>query len=73
MTEEVTQNVDELEQDNKRNLLAGLLAGLHLVLPFLEQSLEKHFGQAVAASQNNQPELSQAHASVVSAALGDAI
>jgi len=41
------------------------------VLPFLETSMEGHFGQALAASQQGQHQLSQLHAAVVTSALGE--
>ena len=40
------------------------------ILPFLEASMEGHFGQALAASQQGQHQLSQLHGAVVTAALG---
>ena len=70
MAEEVTQYRDDLEADNKRQLLSALTACVPQVLPFLEQSMEGHFGQAVAAAQQGQQHMSQLHAAVVTAALG---
>lgn len=73
MAEEVTQYRDDLEADNKRQLLSALTACVPQVLPFLEQSMEGHFGQAVAAAQQGQHQLSQLHAAVVTAALGTSL
>lgn len=70
MAEEVTQYRDDLEADNKRQLLSALTACVPQVLPFLESSMEGHFGQALAAAQQGQQQLSQLHAAVVTAALG---
>ena len=70
MAEEVTQYRDDLEADNKRQLLSALTACVPQVLPFLEQSMEGHFGQAMAAAQQGQHLMSQLHAAVVTAALG---
>lgn len=70
MAEEVTQYRDDLEADNKRQLLSALTACVPQVLPFLEQNMEGHFGQAVAAAQQGQHQMSQLHAAVVTAALG---
>lgn len=70
MAEEVTQYRDDLEADNKRQLLSALTACVPQVLPFLEQSMEGHFGQAVTAAQQGQHQTSQLHAAVVTAALG---
>ena len=70
MAEEVTQYRDDLEADNKRQLLSALTACVPQVLPFLEQSMEGHFGQAMAAAQQGQHQMSQLHAAVVTAALG---
>ena len=70
MAEEVTQYRDDLEADNKRQLLSALTACVPQVLPFLEQSMEGHFGQAVTAAQQGQHQMSQLHAAVVTAALG---
>lgn len=72
MAEEVTQYRDDLEADNKRQLLSALTACVPQVLPFLEQSMEGHFGQALAAAQQGQHQVSQLHAAVVTAALGKA-
>ena len=71
MAEEVTQYRDDMEADNKRHLLSALTACVPKVLPFLETSMEGHFGQALAASQQGQHQLSQLHAAVVTAALGE--
>ena len=71
MAEEVTQYRDDLEAENKRQLLSALTACVPQVLPFLEGSMEGHFGQALAASQQGQQQLSQLHAAVVTAALGE--
>ena len=71
MAEEVTQYRDDLEADNKRNLLSALTGIVPRVLPFLETSMEGHFGQAMAASQQGQHQLSQLHAAVVTAALSE--
>ena len=70
MAEEVTLYRDDLEADSKRHLLSALTACIPQVLPFLEHSMEAHFGQAVAAGQQGQHQLSQLHAAVVTAALG---
>ena len=70
MAEEVTQYRDDLEADNKRQLLSALTACVPQVLPFLEQSMEGHFGQAMAAAQQGQHQMSRLHAAVVTAALG---
>lgn len=70
MAEEVTQYRDDLEADSKRHLLSALTACVPQVLPFLEQSMEGNFGQAVAAAQQGQHQMSQLHAAVVTAALG---
>ena len=70
MAEEVTQYRDDLEADNKRQLLSALTACVPQVLPFLEQNMEGHFRQAVAAAQQGQHQMSQLHAAVVTAALG---
>jgi len=56
MAEEVTQYRDDMEADNKRHLLSALTAC---------------FGQALAASQQGQHQLSQLHAAVVTSALGE--
>lgn len=71
MAEEVTQYRDDMEADNKRHLLSALTACVPQVLPFLETSMEGHFGQALAASQQGQHQLSQLHAAVVTSALGE--
>ena len=71
LAEEVTQYRDDLEADNKRNLLSALTACVPRILPFLEASMEGHFGQALASSQQGQQQLSQLHAAVVTAALGE--
>jgi len=71
MAEEVTQYRDDMEADNKRHLLSALTACVPQVLPFLEKSMEAHFGQALAASQQGQHQLSQLHAAVVTSALGE--
>ena len=71
MAEEVTQYRDDLEVDSKRQLLSALTACVPQVLPFLEQSMEGHFGQAVATDQQGQHQISQLHAAVVTAALGE--
>ncbi|KAL3150212.1 hypothetical protein ABBQ32_000071 [Trebouxia sp. C0010 RCD-2024] len=73
MAEEVTQYRDDLEADNKRQLLSALTACVPQVLPFLEQSMEGHFGQALAAAQQGQHQVSQLHAAVVTAALGTSL
>lgn len=70
MAEEVTQYRDDLEADNKRQLLSALTACVPQVLPFLEQSMEGHFGQVITAAQQGQQQMSQLHAAVVTAALG---
>lgn len=70
MAEEVTQYRDDLEADNKRQLLSALTACVPQVLPFLEQSMEGHFRQAMAAAQQGQHQMSQLHAASVTAALG---
>ena len=71
MAEEVTQYRDDMEAESKRHLLSALTACVPKVLPFLETSMEGHFGQALAASQQGQHQLSQLHAAVVTAALGE--
>lgn len=73
LAEEVTQYRDDLEADNKRNLLSALTACVPRILPFLEARMEGHFGQALAASQQGQQQLSQLHAAVVTAALGSSL
>lgn len=73
MAEEVTQYRDDMEADNKRHLLSALTACVPQVLPFLETSMEGHFGQALAASQQGQHQLSQLHAAVVTSALGTSL
>lgn len=70
MAEEVTQYRDDLEADNKRQLLSALTACVPQIVPFLETSMEGHYGQAMATAQQGQQQLSQLHAAVVTAALG---
>ncbi|KAK9829960.1 hypothetical protein WJX72_008872 [[Myrmecia] bisecta] len=69
MTEEITQYADDLNADAKRLLLSSLMASLDVVLPFLQQVLEQHFGQALAASQQGGQEQAAKHVGAVNAAL----
>lgn len=51
-------------------LLASLTKSLAVVLPFLEQALERNFAAAGAASAAGQREVAQQHVAAIQAALG---
>jgi hypothetical protein len=70
VAEEVMVFADDMRQDSKRALLAGLIASLPAVLPDLTSQLERHFGGAISASRAGQKDLAEAHVAAVAAGLG---
>lgn len=61
-----------LQGETKRLLLQALTKSLATVLPFLEQTLERSFAAAAAASQAGQRDAAQQHVAALQAALGEA-
>lgn len=71
VTEEVMVYSDDLAQSSKRALLAGQQAALPELLPALTALLEAHYGSALAAARASEPAQAQAHATAVTAGLGE--
>ncbi|BDA43725.1 Exportin-5 [Coccomyxa sp. Obi] len=67
--EELTQYTDDLDADQKRELLAALLHSLDSVLPFLQKTLQDHFVEALAAQGRGDSAAAALHDGVVTAAL----